>query len=412
MKLNNFGDTMKIANLFLITTLLTLFTACGGAGGTETGTTDPSNVDTTTAAAHIQNAASALVLSIDSADLSANMSPALNRYLIDGTSAEWDTYTSPTNGVYLSDIFGSETEEPRVVTKVRVLLDSFHSTVESILANDPDLSCTGSTALTGATSTIDIAFYGSIANGTSADPFFDCLFTESDATLLYGSDADGNLHLVEMSNSTSTNTEQPETRGDEVSLYQVISGIFGEATESGVTAAYLDLQYTQATIYNGVDGSYGTDDDNEFKSRSRITGRVILDTAGEPTDSAGDFSIVKYDRSPNPEGTPVETITQSMGRGNFLAGGNSIFRINSNVDALVGLDGEFCLLVPTDGSLPDTDTDTNCTSLETGFAWGSVTFPFDLTPAISATLTDNDFFAGDESELIDDDGSDFTIPTY
>lgn len=403
---------MKITRLFLIASLLTLFSACGDVGGTETGTTDPGNVDTTTAAAHMQNTANALVLSIDSTDFSADLSPTLNRFLIDGTSAEWDTYTSPTNGVYLSDIFGSETEEPRVVTKVRVLLESFHSTVEDILATDSSLNCTGATALSGAASTINIAFYGSIANGTAANPFFDCISIEDNTTRLYGSDADGNLHLVEMSEETSTNTEQTETRGDEVSLYQVISGVFAEATESGSTAAYLDLQYTQATIYNGVDGNFGTDDDNEFKSRSRITGRVALDPNGEPTDSAGDFSIVKYDRSPNPEGVPIETITQSMGRGDFLAGGNSIFRINSNVDAFVGLDGEFCLLVPSDGTLPETDTASNCTSLETNFAWGSATFPFNLSPAISATLTDNDFFAGDESELIDDDGSDFTIPSY
>lgn len=377
-------------------------------GGTETGTTDAQAVDTSTAADRIESAASALVLSTSAAS---NPSASAPSFVIDGTSDEWDAYSEETNSVYLEDIFGSASEEPRVVTKVRVLLEQLQGDLEGLFAQDPELDCTGAATFSGGDA-IEVAFYGSLGNGTSADRSYDCVIQDAESAVLYGKDGDETIRVVQMRNQASENSEDVDTRGDMVSLRSVVMSAYAERTEDSATAAYLDLQFAHASVYNGPDGEFGTDDDFVFKSRSRITGRATLNSAGEATGSAGEFTVTKYDSSATPEGEVNTVVTKTVGRGNYLDDGYSLFNIDSDVNAFADIEGTFCLQTASDGGLPAYADAANCSALETGYAWGTAEFPFTLAPSIDSTFEDNAFFEGNDTDLVSDTGDNFTIPTY
>ncbi|MBI2340261.1 MAG: hypothetical protein HYU99_07855 [Deltaproteobacteria bacterium] len=401
---------MKITYLALGVIFWLAFAGCqggeGGVGGTETGTTDAGEIDTTDIGSRIDSAASALVLSVTESDANPSESPAL-KALADGTSGEWDTYLDADNSYVLTDIFGDPDEGFAVVTKIRVLLDQFAQTVDGLFAEDPDVTCEGAEALEEG-DTLDIAFYGEISNGAADDRLFDCQSVSEDETLLYGIDATGVVRVVQMSDRTSDNTEGAETRGDTVTIRSVVGSTYGEQEEEGITVAYLDLQYTQATVYNGVDDSFDTSDDVVFKSRSRITGRVELDADGNPALGTGDFTVTKYDESGG-----VVTVTKSIGRGSYGAGDDSLFKIDSNVSSLDDIPGTFCVQMPEDGTaVPAYADPANCTALETAFAWDDAVFPFTLSPDIDGTFDDNPFFEGDDTDLISNSGDNFTIPEY
>lgn len=402
--------SLSIMTVSLIVTLG--LSACGGStddavGGTETGTTSP-GIDTTTVGERIDATSSAVLLSVNASAIEASESA----FLIDGTADDWNVYLSEDNSYVITDIFGDPDETPQVVTKIRVLLEQFSGKVEEIFLIDENVDCTGTTPLDDS-DTLEIAFYGELDNGPAEDRYFDCVsVNETDnVTFVYGIDADDIIRLVEMKEITMANTEEAETRGDEVTHHSVVSAVYAEQTEEDATSAYIDVQYAQATIYNGVDDSFDTADDMMFKSRSRITGLAALDESGTASAGVGDFNVTKYDRGVNESDEVYEIVTQTMGRGDYSDGGTSLFKIDSDVDGVADLDGTFCIQSSAT-DLPSVADAANCTDLETTLAWGNVTFPFDLTPAISATVDDNDFFAGDNVDLIDEDGSDFLIPTY
>lgn len=402
---------LSIMTVSLIVTLG--LSACGSStgeavGGTETGTTSP-GIDTTTVGERIDATSSAVLLSVNASAIEASESSA---FLIDGTADDWNVYLSQDNSYVITDIFGDPAETPQVVTKIRVLLEQFSGKVQEIFDADENIDCTGATALEDS-DTLEVAFYGELHNGLAEDRYFDCVtIDETDnVTFVYGIDADDIIRLVEMKEITMANTEDTETRGDEVTHHSVVGAVYAEQAEEDATSAYIDVHYVQATIYNGVDDSFDTADDMMFKSRSRITGLAALDESGTASDGVGDFTVTKYDRGMNESGDVYEIVTQTMGRGDYSDGGTSLFKIDSDVDGVSDLDGTFCIQSSAT-DLPSVADAANCTDLETTLAWGDVTFPFDLTPAISATFDDNDFFAGDNVDLIDEDGSDFVIPVY
>ncbi len=403
---------MQLRSLFMMFSLIATLglNACGGTtGGTETGSTT-GNIDTTTLADHITTTSNAVLLSVNDSDIDASLTP--GSYLIDGTADEWSTYLDSDNSYVITDIFGDPEETPQVVTKIRVLLDQFSQKVEEIFSQDPDIDCTEATALSDS-ETLEVAFYGELDNGPAEDRYFDCVSVDEtdNVTFVYGSDADGIIRLVEMKEITMENTEDVATRGDEMELHSVVSAVYAEQTESDETVAYLDVQYSQASIYNGEDLSADTTDDMMFKSRSRITGLAVLNGDTDVSSASGDFNVTKYDRSLTPEDVEYEIVTQTMGRGNYGDGGYSLFKVDSDIETLETLDGTFCIQ-SSETSLPAVADETNCTTLETAFAWGDTTFPFDLAPALDATFDDNAFFAGDDEDLIAEDGSNYTIPTY
>jgi hypothetical protein len=386
----------------------------GGTGGTETGTTDSGKVDPTVLGGRIEASASTLVPYIAASEVGALKLSDLSA-LTFGTDEEWSTYLDPDNAYLLTDVFGNPDEEPRVVTKIRVLLDQFRSTVEGIFSEDPEFACLGGSSLSseGTGDTIEIAFYGATPNGTAENRFFDCLshgsdHEENEETILYGEDGDGIVRFVTMFDQTSTNTEEVATRGISVRIRSVIYATYGERSEEGNTVTYLDLQYAQATSYNGIDETFGSSDDVIFKSRSRISGRVVLDASGEPVSGSGDFAVTKYDRG----GSNI-TVTKTLGRGNFGDNQFSLFKIESNAGDLSDLSRTFCIQMAVgDSGLPGNALSENCSDFEGSYAWGDVTIPFTLTPEIEEAFDEKPFFEGDDSDLIADDGNNFTIPTF
>lgn len=405
---------MKTINRYVLVTLLlgaALAAGCGSSttsssGGTETGTTTTGTIDTTELATRINSVASALVPDITNS--SGNASVSAGKSITYGASDQWSLYTDTDNNYVLTDIFGSADVDPRVVTKIRVLLDQLSSTVSDIFTQDPSITCANATALNEG-DTISIAFYGDLSNGTSTDRHFSCISADSNATTIYGRDSSGIVRIVTMSDTTSTNTEDVATRGDEVRIRSVISTTYAEQTETESTVSYLDLNFAHSTVYNGVDSIFDNSDDVLFKSRSRITGRAVLDANGTPSLGTGDFTVTKYDYT----GSGSAIVTKALGRGSYGSSDNILFKIDSNVSALASDPGTFCIQVPSGGSgLPTLDASSDCSTLETALAWGTSTFPYTLSPSIDADFETKVFFEGDNTDMVANDGSNFTIPTY
>lgn len=403
---------MKTIKTILILLSVFFLIHCG-AGGTETGTTDAEGIDTGTIGTKVKEIASTLVPEVTASSVEASLSKG-GSFLIDGTSGEWDTYLEPGTSTVLTDIFGDPDVEPNVVTKIRVLLDQLEVTFDDLFGLDPAYSCTGGSALSEGDS-IEIAFYGNISNGTAEDRFFDCQYEDSDnnETIIYGQDSDGIVRVVAMSDNTSMNTEETATRGNTIRLLIVTYATYAEQTTDGVTTGFLDLQYAQATLYSGVDGDFNTGDDVVFKSRSRITGEAVLDNTGNPTVGMGDFTVTKHDEGVNDDLSTFNITNKTTGRGSYDAGDFSLFNIDSDLSTLVDIPGIFCIQQPEDGSgVPQYAEADNCSALETSFAWGEETFPFDFSPSLEEVFEDKPFFEGNDMDLIANDGSNFEIPVF
>lgn len=350
---------------------------CGGSSSNNNDDTDNTNLAT-----NFETAAGGLVPLMTSGNSSISKDE-LSAALTYGADSGWSSYTGDSTYYVLTDVFGDPNVSPAVVTKIRVLLDQFASRVGEILSTDALLDCTGATAFSGSDE-VTIAFYGSISNGTSSDRYFDCLAVttgDNSETLLYGQDSSGIIRVVQMSDNTSTNTEETGTRGDESNIKQVVYTTFQQTTESGSTVLYIDLQYTQASIYNGVDGSFTSASDNVvFKSRSRITGRVVLSSSSTVSDGEGDFTVTKYDQGVNQDSSTYTEVTQTMGRGQFATGQNSIFQVDSTAGGLSGSTDVFCIQQASSGT-PTVVDSSNCTAYETAYVWSS-DFPFTLLSLI------------------------------
>ncbi|MBU0506504.1 hypothetical protein KJ708_10980 [bacterium] len=429
---------MRQLTIYFIFVLTILITSCGGgssAGGTETGSTN-SGVDTATLATNFQTVAYELVPEISSALVDASLTADL-KYVTYGDSDLWSDYLDGNNAYVITDIFGSSDEEPQVVTKIRVLLDSFEGTMSEIFDMDPDMDCS-TTAELNEGDTIEVAYYGEIDNGTSDDRYFDCVYEYTsdgdedsgiisyDSVTIYGQDSDGVVRIANMIDSSHETPNYTETRGNTQNILSVIMATYyedkaptssslkyadDEEEDTVASIAYLDLQYNQATLYVGVDETADTADDVYFKSRSRITGRVELDAEGKTMDGVGDFSVIKYDRSINDDDSVWSGSTATMGRGGYSDDEYAIFKVSTdmvNIDASTG-DDYFCL-EGSESELPSPAAESNCTDYETAYAWGNATFPFTLSPEIAADFETKEYF--DTDDLIASDGSDFEMPTY
>ncbi len=391
---------------------------CGSGTTTTTTTTDDGSETTITElSTNFQNTAAGLVPEVSSgggSDLSA--------FSVTYSDANFDALFS-TYQPYIADIFGSEDEAPAVVTKIRVLLDSFANSISQLATADPDMDCSFTSTEMGAATTlnegdtIDIAFLGSINNGSSSDRKFDCQFTDDqgddgESIYLYGSDSAGNIYIVQQQEDLNgVNNEEAETRGTTKTIVQVIYGIYHQESGNGdTTIAQLDLQYAQASIYSGPDDTMSTTTDNViFKSRSRITGTVSINEDSSITQSSGQFSVIKYDKGNNQDTSTYTAVNQFMGRGNFQAGGSFIFSMNSidNGTPAFSSAPNFCVQQTESLELASSD-ESNCTTDETAFPWSSLNF--DISPSLAANFEENALFTTED--LIANDASDFIVPTY
>jgi hypothetical protein len=324
-----------------------------------------------------------------------------------GGETEWNVYLAKNNLHVLTDIFGSASVSPAVVTKLRVLIDQFKSTLQSMFYTDTDFSCKGASAFNPGNSFL-VAFFGTLQNGSSSDRPYDCIKTSSGQTLIYGRNDQGTVSVIVQQNTTATNTEQTTERGSIVHIKSITHAVYEEATESGAAVAYLDLQYAQATTYSGADGSLLSRADNVvFKSRSRMTGRAVLNSSGDVSSGLGEFVVTKYDASPS---LTTAVVTQAKGRGNFASEKKSLFALNSNSSGLPGSAQTFC--VQASSTLPSLASSVDCSPFEFDFAWKGHSFPFTPSPALAENFESMAFFKGDNVDLIADDGNNFSIPTY
>lgn len=408
------GVQMKPQNSIYFLLLVFLLYGCGGVSetGTDNNDTDNSGVDISTVSSRLGNTASALVPQMSASDISSSVSPGLHA-LTNGTSDDWDTYLSSTNSWVITDVFGDPDEEPKVVTKVQVLLNQFENTIEGIFSEDHEVSCAEGSELSEG-DLIEIPFYGEIANGTSDDRYFDCQRDDGDEAgldnelTIYGVDSDGVVRVVNMSvNELYENTDDVDTRGTNTLMRQVVYATYAESEGEEGANTYLDLRYAQSTLYEGADGEFNTDDDVVFRSRSRITGSAVLDDEGEPTGGTGDFKVTKHDIA------DYDITTKTAGRGSYGEGEYSLFKIDSDASSLEGMARTFCLQMPEDGvDIPLHAEAENCVDLEEAHAWGDSVFPFTLSPEVEEVFDDKAFFEGDDDDLIASDGSNFTMPTY
>ncbi len=392
-------------------------------------TTDTLTLDTSTLAGTLEDGAQSLVMSISASDVEASLSTGFQAAMT-GTTEQWDQYFTESTSYLLTDIFGPADEAPAVVTKISVQLESVFGSIESILSFDTALNCAldadGVATVdeiavftSGDTDALALPFFGDVENGVTADRRFDCIIAseEDTSTMIYGVTDDDTFSFAIMDDNTSVNDNQADVYGDQVRIAQVTLVTYAQSTTDEITTGFLDLQYAQATIYNGLDDEFQFDnadstDDQLFKSRSRITGTFTVDADGNPGAGTGEFFVTKYDQGSTPEGDPVVVVTQAHGRGGYAAEEHSIFDIATTSDVVSDANGSFCLQMPASGSVPTTASESNCADLETDFAWGATTFPFDLSPALDQTFADASLFAGDDTDLIANDVSNFTMPDY
>lgn len=404
---------MKIRNktswgIFIL--LLLIVAGCGG-GGTETGSAGTEPVDVLTLGAKLETVASALVPDINS---STGSQVALDKAISYGTSDDWSSYLESTNLTFLTDIFGPAGVANAPETRIRVAVGTFKTTVENIFAADPDIDCTGA-AILNEGDAIDIAFYGSISNGVAGDRYLDCISDSTDGsgrrTELYGRDGQGVIRVVEMESRIYPTDSSNSELGDEYQAYYVFQVAYSEAAADAGTQGYLDMRYAKALIYSGADGTIGTGDDQFYRMRTRVTGEVAIDEAGEVGMGYSDFTTTKYDRAMDNEDDWLTLITKSIGRGSYSAGSHSLFDIDSDASSLVGKAGTYCIQ-SSSGSLPSYAQAESCASLESSFAWGDSAFPFAIAPALEGDFELKEFFEGNDTDMIAEDGSNFAIPAY
>ncbi|MBI1908808.1 MAG: hypothetical protein HYS22_01365 [Deltaproteobacteria bacterium] len=378
----------------------------------ETNTT-ANNIDASTVALRVETAGSALLPNINSSGSASSGLSALTT----GTSDDWTTYTNTDNVYVLTDIFGDPNQYPRVVTKIRVLLGHLRGKLEEVFSKDKNVDCTGASPLT-AGDLIPIAFYGTIDNGTADNRYFDCVITtkgdsplgevpNSQETTIYGKDNSGVVRIANMSDTTSANTEQAETRGSLVRIRIVRVATYAEVKEGENTIGSLDLNFAHGSSYSGLDENFGTGDDIIFKSRSRLTGRVTMDSSGTAIGGVGDFTVTKFDS----DASASPAVTKVLGRGDYQ-NGYSLLKINSNRQELSNIPATFCTQRTDNSEIPTPVDQTNCTGLESSLAWGENPFPFTISPALDNSFEDKLFFEGNDTDLIDNAGNNFVIPAY
>ncbi len=374
----------------------------GDAGGSGGGSGSADAVDTTVVATRMSAAGAALVPLIAS-----SAATSLSQKTTYAEDSIFDNFLGENSIYILTDIFGSS-EGVAPVTRIRVLLDQAESMLDTMMTYDPDVDCSVSSTLVD-DDTIRVAFLGDLSNGDEGDRHFQCVYADDSGTILYGQDSGNVLRGIMMSESSETNEQDTEERGDSSSIYSVFYVTYAEGDSEGTMMAFVDIQYAQATIYEGADGDVAEADDNVlFKSRSRISGVVVFDDDNSVSQGAGDFSVIKYDVSFN-EGdpTPYESTTQVIGRGQYADDSYVLFMIETDV---IDSDGIFCIQSSESGESTSVVSSENCSAYEDAYAWEDAESPFTLSPAISESFEDNAFYSA--SDLIASDGSDFTIPTY
>ncbi len=403
---NNIISTLFLLLFIIITGALLILASGCGKGVTETGSTDPTEpLVLSKVSARIENLSDALVPDVNG-DAVASLSSKAITY---ESSDDWSVYLEDDNLFVLTDIFGPAGDDAPV-TRIRVLVDQFASQVETIFSSDTEGNCGGGSSTLADADTIDIAFYGELTNGSEGDRNFDCVLPfdggeDDQAATVYGIDSDNVLRFAYMRDVTSANTEETDTRGNFARGMSVTLATYSETEESSTTYGNIDIRYNQASIYSGPDDVFGTDDDIFFKSRSRITGQGVVADSNAVTLAVGDFNVIKYDLD------SWEQTTKTIGRGSYEVGGYSIFNIDSDVTNVADKAGFYCIEGEADG-IPAYADSTNCESYEDAVPWSTTAFPFTPTPAIESVFEDKSFFEANDTDLIEDDGGNFTIPTY
>ncbi|MBF0106621.1 MAG: hypothetical protein HQM16_15005 [Deltaproteobacteria bacterium] len=334
----------------------------------------------------------------------------------------WAEYLDPGEGgeSIVETIFGPSSTDN---TPLRSMISRLEEVMTNIVVYEQgtEFTCPGD-AIDSLESVdeIDVAFYGTVQNGTAGDRDYDCGSAWSDDSYrlltIYGMDSDKVIrmaHMMAWSETSENNNGQPNQ-------WLVMMATYAERVTDDGTAGFLDLHTNYSVYLLGDDDQEGTSDDSSYKVRSRITGTALFDGEDNLSNSKGDFSHIKYDwynRDDN-----GYSATQTMGRGGYGAGEHSLFWIKESWSNPPSTDGDyFCLEHTTRDGLPASVASAHCTdpdantdsdlNLESTFAWAAgPEFPFDLTPPLTAVFSDTTKFMPNDTDLISNSGDNFAFP--
>lgn len=414
-----------VKRFILCLLLLGLIPLCNPTGCSPSGTSSPPAPLAempTGLSQKIDAAGDALVPDVPGSSSSSLVVPSQQAALTYGTADQWGTYTQPGSLFLLTDTFGPAEGGLGPAKRIRVVLYELKLIIDDILRVDPEFTCPSadfSLPFSGGDA-VEIAFYGSIGNGTADNRFLDCIRETTitrenqsiDVTTLYGLDANGGVRVVTQSDTTGTNTEDVANRGTQSRGHKVIWAVYDEQLESGATVGYLDIQYASWTSYSGPDEIFATGDDGLLKTRTRITGQVTFDASNNADDAVGDFTVTSSEQVANSPPSATRITNKNLGRGSYAPTDDFLFRIEvGGITEVAGSASFYCLEAtdPNSGGVPLYIAPSNCSGFETSFAWGAAEFPFELPP-LETVFENRSFFQ--EADLINDSGSNFTIPNY
>ncbi|MBF0105909.1 MAG: hypothetical protein HQM16_11345 [Deltaproteobacteria bacterium] len=327
----------------------------------------------------------------------------------------WATYLDPGNAAESTaeKIFGPDNGDG---SRLRTMIGNFEELMLGVFEQEQgtEFTCYGDLSVSlESVDEIAMAFYGTVQNGTAGDRDYDCVMDQDNDdghhVTLYGMDSD---YVVRVAHMYDTSELSNNGKGHQNNL-SVMMATYAERVTDDVTTGYLDLNMNFSVYYLGVDEQEGTSDDSSYKVRSRITGVSLFDGNDNASSSSGDFSAIQYNWNNN--GDNKYSATQSAGRGGYDEGEFSLFWIRqySTDEEESTVDDYFCLEHAAQGTDPANVDSANCTNHETAYAWATGTeFPFDLTPALTATFSDITKFEANDTDLISDAGDNFVIPDF
>ncbi len=422
--MKSLGSKWGIGIFSICFVLIVSFVGCTSKGGTETGSTTSTPTDVSGYSASIESVASVLIPDMNPSEDSANVG--ITESISYASSEDWDYYAETSKSLMLFYIFGDADQDPQAETKIRYAVRDFATWVDIIEAADPNFECAGSSVLNEG-DVLEVPFFGEIENGSSE---YDCIYESEDYSpgstlkVLFGTveppeeflpessteEIPHVLHFVvmrenedEVDENASVFVHGSANRSNQVFM---ASYFVNRADDGG--NAYLDLQYVKLLRYNGDDGEFLTEDDFIYKMRSRVTGIAQLDGNGEPLIGFGDFTVTKYDENLETEQLQY---TMAVGRGSYDVGDYSIFKMDTSSNPDYDGSQVFCLESNTEGIPAYADYE-NCTGYEDTYAWTDAEFPFDILPSIEGVFEDKPYFELGDTDLIANDGSNFTIPEY
>ncbi|MFH1223583.1 MAG: hypothetical protein V1647_04500 [Pseudomonadota bacterium] len=291
----------------------------------------------------------------DISNIAENISPMLtsNVSSLSVTYNDSAAWTSANAYGALKDVLGSPDEDPKVITKMFILINNLQSTIETVNSSHIDssgafVSCT----VIPAGTTIKTPWF----TDNSQTPFFtidetdvyQCYYQEGDGLTLFGRRSNTTsgcentytYNIMQGTHSHNTNTEEVATRGSYSDIYTVQKAEYNSCTKD------LKLAYAHRTKYETTVA---------FDSRSELTGN----------ETTHEFSMrmIKVDTDQN-DNTSYFT---SRARGKSqTASGTDNFIISYKTST--GTDNSFCIGVNTTKySYSVAASSASCAAYETAF---------------------------------------------